>query len=365
MLGVDADGDGIDDGVAQNSYHDPDGIVVDTSSDLQNQIGDTSEVAFREVAVPEIGVAKEVVGDPVPQPDGTFLVTYQIVVENTGNADLSNLSVIEDLAAEFGPAFDSASNLTLFIPPTDPGSTITINTAWDGSGVTDAINNTPALTLLQAGDSFTLRFDVVVNPTNSALDNQVTATGTAVNEAGKPITDGSGSLLVATDVSDSGSDPDGTNPGEDGDTGGSDDPTPLTLPSIAVAKEVFGTPVALADGNFEVIYQLVVENTGNVDLADLSLTDDLATQFGSAFVSAGNLTLVPPTTGGSSVVVIDTSFDGSGNIEIIDQAAATLLAVGESYTVRFTVIVDPDASGTSSTLDNQACLLYTSPSPRD
>ena len=35
-------------------------------------------------------------------------------------------------------------------------------------------------------------------------------------------------------------------------------------------------------------YQLVVENTGNVDLASLSLQDDLATQYGAAFVRAHN-----------------------------------------------------------------------------
>ena len=137
----------------------------------------------------------------------------------------------------------------------------------------------------------------------------------------------------------------------------------------------------------------VVDNTGNVDLADLSLTDDIATQFGPAFVSAGNLTLFTMPTDPASNVVINASFDGSVATEIIDQAASTLLAVGDSYTVRFTVVVDPDATGTSGPLNNQAmaagdavdangnpltdpsgnpvvvtddsCLLYTSPSPRD
>ena len=42
---------------------------------------------------PEIAVAKDVVGQPVAQPDGTFAVTYEVEVENTGAFDLT-LSLI-------------------------------------------------------------------------------------------------------------------------------------------------------------------------------------------------------------------------------------------------------------------------------
>ena len=50
--GSDADGDGIDDGVAPNSYEDPDGVVSTTSPDLANETGDLTEVGFRETPVP-------------------------------------------------------------------------------------------------------------------------------------------------------------------------------------------------------------------------------------------------------------------------------------------------------------------------
>ena len=456
-------------------------------------------------------------------------MTYEIVVENTGGADLTDVSVLEDLAAEFGPAFVSAGNAAISTPPADPTSIIVLNSAFDGSSDSELIDNS-AGTILQIGDSFTLQFDVIVNPMSSVLDNQVVASGNAVDENGIPLTDISGNPLTASDDSDSGSDPDGTNAGAAGDTGGSDDPTPLFLPSvglaksvgtpvpngdnfdvtytlvfentgnvsldnvqvlddvaaqfgsqfvgivpgsvavqnfngtgtaptanagfesstamslvtsagavdpgdtfevvytvtidpsqapagsigldnqastsgealdsngnpvlddmgnpvttndlsdsgtdptngggagtnedptsivlpnIGVAKEVFSTPVALPNGDFEVTYQLVVENTGNVDLAGLSLTDDLATQFGPAFVSvsAGSLTVVTQPTDPASSVVINASFDGNVATEIIDQAATTFLAVGDSYTVQFTVVVDPDATGTSGPLNNQA-----------
>ena len=97
------------------------------------------------------------------QADGNFAVTYEVVIENTGATDLTNLSVLEDLAAQFGPAFVSAGNLTLVTGPTDPASVIAIDSAWDGSGATQFIDNSGATgTLLAIGDSFTLQFDVIV-----------------------------------------------------------------------------------------------------------------------------------------------------------------------------------------------------------
>ena len=234
------------------------------TTDLDNEFGDTSEVAYREVT-PGIGAAKAPAGLPVAQPDGNFAVTYEVVIENTGATDLTNLSVLEDLAAQFGPAFVSAGNLTLVTGPTDPASVIAIDSAWDGSGATQFIDNSGAAgTLLAIGDSFTLQFDVIVSPTTSALNNQVNASGTAVDHDGNPITDGSGAPIVVMDLSDSGTDPDDPNAGEPNDTGGSDDPTPLFLPSVGLAKSV-GTPVPNGD-NFDVTYTLVFENTGNACL---------------------------------------------------------------------------------------------------
>ena len=520
--GIDSDGDGIDDAVAPNSYMDTDGIITTTSPDLANEFGDDSEVGFRELT-PEIGVAKSIIGQPVAQPDGTFAVTYELVVENTGGIDLTNLSLEEDLAAEFGAAFSSAGSLALVAGPTDPDSVVVLDTTWDGSGNTEFIDNSGATgTLLKVGDSYTVQFVAFVNPTGSALDNQVKVSGTAVDHDGNPITDGSGMPVMVMDLSDSGTDPDDPNAGADGDTGGSDDPTPLfipvpeiglakeagdavpngdnfdvtftlnwentgnvdldnvtilddiaaqfgaqfvtatidsvsssaasvaanpawgggntapslithsgaplavgdtiqvaftvtidpdaggtsssglvnqatsvgealdedgnpyvdstgapltaedesddgtnttngeddptpiVIPDISVAKEVFGTPVALPGGNFEVTYQLVIENTGNVDLADVSVVDDLATQFGAAFVSAGSLTIVTPPADPDSIIAVDAGWDGNASAEMVDQAAATLLSVGDSFTVQFIVEVDPDATGTSSQLDNQA-----------
>ena len=104
---------------------------------------------------------------------------------------------------------------------------------------------------LAPGDAVTVTFNVVVDGSelgaNAPLENQAEGGGT--DPGGTPI----------SDPSDSGTDPNTDNPGAPGDTGGSNDPTPLTIADIAVAKNVVGTPTALANGNFSVTYQLVVE----------------------------------------------------------------------------------------------------------
>ncbi len=356
LSGTDADGDGIDDGVAPDSYADTDGIVSDPSSDLDNETADTFEVAYREVAV-TIGVAKDIVGQPVAQPDGTFAVTYEVVVENTGLADLINLSVVEDLATEFGPAFGSASNLTLSAAPADPNSSIAINSAWDGSGVTEFIDNS-AGTSLVVGDSFSLQFDVIVNPTNSALDNQVVASGAAVDHDGNPILDGSGKPVMAFDDSDSGTDPNGNNPGEDGDTGGSDDPTPLYLPGIGLAKEA-STPVP--NGNhFDVTFTLNWENTGNVALDGVEIFDDIAAQFGPQFIGA---TIDSVTTSGTATLAANGAWAGNTAQSLITHSGDDL-APGDTVQVDFTVTIDPsEAPIGSSGLENQATSTGTGVDP--
>ena len=355
LSGNDADGDGIDDAV-NASYDNTDGDVGDPSNDLDNETGDTTEVGYREFAA-TIGAAKEITSGPTIQDDGTYALTYSVVIENTGNVTLNNLTVDENLLTQFGPAFDSATNLTLATAPSDAASTVTLATNWDGSGTTEIIDNSGTVTSLVAGDSFIVTFDVIINPTNSALDNQVSVSGTALDANGDPYTDALGNPIVVTDVSDSGSDPDGINGGENGDTGGSDDATPLHLPVIVLAKEVVSTTPN--GDNFDVVYQLVVENTGNVDLTDISLVDDLATQFGNAFIGAGSLTFAtagaPPA--GSSIT-LDAGWNGDGTdgiAEMVDQSVTTnVLKVGDSFVVQITVTVDPDATGTSGPLNNQA-----------
>ena len=151
--------------------------------------------------------------------------------------------------------------------------------------------------VLDPGDRFEVVFTVTVDPdgidsVSQALDNQATVGGRAVDQVGAPFIDILGNPILADDDSDSGTNPQGTNPGESGDIGTDADPTPIIIADVGAAKEVVGTPTLLPNGNFEATYQVVIENTGTVDLANLTLAEDLATQFGVAYVNASGLNIV-------------------------------------------------------------------------
>ena len=333
---------------------DPTLMAMDTSDNGADPTGENSEDDIdgtfgndpTPVIIPDIRVVKQVAGTPVLLANGNFGVTYELVVENTGNVDLADLTLVEDLSDEFGSAFQNAGNLTLV--SSGPGSTIVIDSDWDGTttGATEIINQT-ASTLLAVGESYTIQFTVEVDPdavgAPATLDNQVTAGGAAVDENGDPI-DG----IVVSDDSDSGTDPNGTNPDEPGDNGTSDDPTPLLIPSIGIAKSA-GVGIPNGD-DFDVTFTLIIENNGNVDLTNLEVFDDIASEFGDAFVDVSNVNVQNFSgTGTTPFVNNDWASDTTQSI-----VSGGTLAAGDSFEIVFTVTIDTNQSDTSAPLENQA-----------
>ena len=321
----------------------------DTNPDEPGDTGTSDDPT--PLQVPSVGLAK-LSGDPVINGDN-WDVTFTLVYENNGTVDLNNLTLTDDIAAQFGNAFVSASGLTVqnF---SGTGTAPTANAAWESDTSASMITGGQA----NIGDTFEVVFTVTIDPdgidnASQSLENQAVATGDGLDDNGDPILDDAGDPVVATDDSDNGTDPDGENGEDDGDGTFANDPTPIYIADIAVAKEVVGTPSALLNGNFEVTYQLVIENTGTVDLANLTLVEDLATQFGAPLVTAGNATIVTAPTDPASNIVLNPAWDGASVTDMIDPSAATFLAIGDSYIVRFTVEVDLDAGGTSGPLDNQ------------
>ena len=131
----------------------------------------------------------------------------------------------------FGAQLVSAGGITMTTGPTDPASNIALDSSWNGNGINEMIDQGVA-TVLAVGDSFVVQFTVVVDPdatgVSTPLENQVVAGGDAVDANGDPIS--------ATDDSDSGSDPNSDNPDDQGDHGTSDDPTPLHIADLSIAK---------------------------------------------------------------------------------------------------------------------------------
>ena len=304
------------------------------------------------VIIADIAVTKQVAGTPTLLANGNFGVTYELVIENNGNVDLASLTLVEDLASQFGTALVSAGNITLVTPPADAASNVVLDFNWNGDGITEIIDQAAA-TLLAVGDSFVIQFTVEVDPDAAnapgALDNQVTVGGDAVDSNGDPINDSNGMQIVVTDDSDSGSNPNNSNVGADGDTGGSDDPTPLLIPSIGLAKSA-GDAVPNGD-NFDVTFTFVYENNGTVDLTNLTLTDNIAAQFGNAFVSASGLT-VQNFAGTGTAPGINAAWTGNTSLNLLDGTGQ--LNIGDSFEVVFTITIDPDGiDSVSQALENQ------------
>ena len=302
------------------------------------------------IGIGDFGIAKSVVGTEL-LPNGHHRLRYQAVVANHGAFDVAKVSIVEDLRTQFGDALVHASNLRLTTPAADPSSRITADSEWNGDARIELLRN-PADSILAAGDSFVVEYTVEVDVTRfedgATAGNSVVGTGAAVDETGAPITNANGSPVLIHDSSDSGSDPTGTNPGHPGDTGGSDDSSRLYLPAIGVAKSsTFAVPNGI---NRDVTFTLVWENTGTTALTNLQLVDDLQNVFGDQFVAVTTPAISGYTgTGTSPTVNAGWTADTSRNL-----LQGGTVDPGDSFEVRFTVTIAPQADGTFGSLGNQA-----------
>ncbi|MEZ6134168.1 MAG: SdrD B-like domain-containing protein [Pirellulaceae bacterium] len=290
------------------------------------------------VYVPDIAVAKQQTAatqDPVSR---NYTVTYTLFVENIGTVTLDGISLNDDVASRFGNAFVGIEAGSLAINnPQGQGVFPTVNRNWESDTSQSLINGGSSIA---SGSSFEITFRVVVDPDgidgqSNYVYNQAVATGRALDERGMPILDSSGRPTIVSDDSDSGFDTHTTNPGEPGDAGSSDDPTPLILPEIGAAKRLVAS--AGETSNRELTYEIVIRNLGTVDLDNLTLTEDLRSQFGVGFLSV----VAGPAIVSSTATADPTlsSWNGSSDIEMFDGVSGRLRP-GEEITLRFAVLVD-------------------------
>ncbi|MEP1231665.1 MAG: hypothetical protein ABJG88_13410 [Litorimonas sp.] len=133
----------------------------------------------------------------------------------------------------------------------------------------------------------------------------------------------------------------------------------IFAPELTSTKS-FGTPVINADGTVTVPVTIIVENTGETPVNSLQVMDNLSapSNFGSAFQSI----IIPP-----SISVID---DGNIETAVAPSANAStfngssqplflggsngLLGVDDRLQITFTALLDPNANGAPTTLQNLA-----------
>jgi len=291
------------------------GLETDPNNDGNpNQPGenDPTPVNFSNVTEsPGIGVAKSV-GSIEPLDQDTFRVTYNIGVENLGNVSLSNVELIENLNATFGVGNFTVNSVN--------SPTLTTNTNYNGGTDTNLLAPGNTLNVGQTAD-ITLVVDVTPPDLNEDYTNQIQATGTS--PSGAPV----------DDFSDNGfpSDPDG-----DGNANepGENDPTPVNFsgqfPAIGVAKNATST-TPLGGGRFQVTYDLLVANVGEVPLSDVKLLENLNDTFG-----AGNFTVVNVT---SPTLTLNPNYNGNNVTNML--GTGNTLNVGANATVQLVVDVTP------------------------
>ncbi len=317
----------------------PDGsMTMDTSVDGSDPDGDDGDdnpdeesgtpVSFDQM--PQIGVAKRNV-QTVLLPDGSANVTFEFNIENFGNVNLSDISLIDDLVATFPATCEvTVSSLT--------SDDFVINPLYNGVAITELL---AAGNDLPVGDKGAVLLTINVancDDTQTSFINTANATGTAPD----------GSMTMDTSVD--GSDPDGVdgddNPDEESGTPVSFD----QMPQIGVAKRNVQT-VLLADGSANVTFEFNIENFGNVNLNDISLIDDLAAAFpATCEVSVASLT--------SDDFVINPLYNGVAITELL--AAGNDLPVGDKGAVLLTINV-ANCDDTQTSFINTADATGTAP----
>ena len=277
--------------------------------------GEVEDYLIEDIIVNQIGTAKTISSGPVNNGDGTYTLDYSILVENAGDQVINNIQVVDDLSATFAGA-------TAFSVDSVTSGTFTVNGGYDGSTDTNLLDGTDSLAVEASG---TITLTVTVTPGSNLGVYNNTAIASGESPEGAAVTDDS---QDGTDV----------DPDSDGNTANNDEPTPVSFtenPEIGVAKTISSGPVNNGDGTYTLDYSILVENTGDIVLDSVQVTDDLSTTF--AGVTAFSVDSVT-----SSTFTVNGSYDGSTDTNLLDGTDS--LAVGTSETITLTVTVTPGSN---------------------
>jgi uncharacterized repeat protein (TIGR01451 family) len=251
--------------------------------------------------------------------DGTYNVTFRIVTTNTGNVDLSNFQVTDNLINTF---FNVAQPLSRdygtitngAVSFTGAGNVGLFNTAYNGkpTGSTSLLNPGAVLT---KGSQATIDFTV----NNVAPASSATYVNTATSEGTSPL----GTRIFGTD----------------------NEPFGFSVPALSIDKKVVSGPTQQANGTNDVRYQVVIENTGSVRLTNIITTDRLVPDvFPNTFTVTvpSKPTIVGST--GSFNMGANTAYDGIANTALTLANPGSYLDPGARVTLEFTVNINANGS---------------------
>ncbi len=290
-------------------------VAADASGSLTNTVtvtlpigtadsnpGNNTATDTDTVLAQRIGVAKSA-GTPLLIGGSTFEIPYTIVVSNIGPVPATNVQVTDDLNDTFKAGSPVVSLATAAAATPIGGASAAqceVNRSFTGTGSSTSLLT--GATTLAPGQGCTITFRVrVAYPNVASIPG-----GPQLNAAVAATYASPGGARIARDVSDSGSDPAGSNPGAPGDTGGADDPTPVVLraPSDAEPEATLTLPVlsltkqastAISELGDSVTYSIQVRNTGGPTLPAMTIEDRLPLGFsyiaGTAQLTVGTTVL--------------------------------------------------------------------------
>ncbi|MEO1238533.1 MAG: SdrD B-like domain-containing protein, partial [Pseudomonadota bacterium] len=244
---------------------------------------DLVDYDFTLIPTARIGIAKEVVGTPSSNIDGSFDTTFRLLVENFSEEPLINIEVTDELAGA-APLFGTNVAATdgtpgqyaILAPPT--------GTCGGNDGTFTGVGDDVVASgfSLAIGATCTIEFSIRTQPT-APLPDILPSGGRYENQA---VVTGEGELSGQTsdtnpelaDLSDDGAEPDANDDG-DGSDANENDPTPVIpdfSPGIALIKTADTSALSANPQVDEVItYSFTVTNTGNVTLTDITIEENL------------------------------------------------------------------------------------------
>lgn len=201
----------------------------------------------------ELGVAKQVIGEPTVLADGSISVTYEILVENAGPFPLTNVQVHDQLSQAFGVG-SSVTTSRVRIEDDSPCQGFA-SSSYDG-GVIDPVLVSGVE--LSSGEQCRLQYDAVVLP-SKALPGPFRSSAFAI--AADPF-----SGIVIDDSTD------GSNPDPDGnqEPGDNDLATAVRVvvpePELELAATLMQVDQTESDGDVVVSLEITVANVGAIDV---------------------------------------------------------------------------------------------------
>jgi uncharacterized repeat protein (TIGR01451 family) len=191
-------------------------VATATGNDPNDDpIEDEDDEEIEADQMPLLGVAKQVSSGPINNLDGTYDLSYTVVVENMGNVTLSNLQITDDLASTFAAASGFQVNSVT-------SATLTINGVFNGDSDINLLQGSDELSV---GESASVVINLTVTPGAFLGPYLNIAVGNADSPLGENVTDDS-------------QDGNDVDPDNDGDPTNNNDPTPVLFDCELVLQNV-------------------------------------------------------------------------------------------------------------------------------